>query len=201
MICDVCASVSTCAKTRGPAAGGVARRGAPRAPRRGGGNGSRWGAGGADDCPTPGGALGETYYNGTSTAGGPGTGSGRVARGSAHGAGRAHAGAGWSASDAWGEDAPPRGGATAEVQMASAAQEAAATGPRDISELLAQSLDAYRREAAGGEGASQAAPRSEADVGELIAQALAAVAPSTEEATKEPSEEADSGGRGTGRGV
>ena len=73
--------------------------------------------------------------------------------------------------------------------------------PRDISELLGQALDAYRQEAAGGEGAAQAAPGSEADVGELIAQALAAVAPGTEEASEKPSEEADSGGRGAGRGV
>ena len=99
------------------------------------------------------------------------------------------------------QDAPPMGGPTAEVQAANAAQEAAAAGPRDIGELLAQALDAYRREAAGGEGAAQAAPGSEADVGELIAQALAAVAPRTEEAKKEPSEGADSGGQGTERGV
>ena len=88
------------------------------------------------------------------------------------------------------QDAPPMRGPMAEVQAASAAQEAAATGPRDISQLLAQALDTYRQEAAGGEGAAQAAPGSEADVGELIAQALAAVAPRTEEATEEPSEEA-----------
>ena len=75
------------------------------------------------------------------------------------------------------QDATPMGGPTAGVQAANAAQEAAAAGPRDISELLAQALDAYRREAAGSEGATQAAPGSEADVGELIAQALAAVAP------------------------
>ena len=66
-------------------------------------------------------------------------------------------------------DAPPMGGRTAEVQAANAAQEATAAGPRDTSELLAQALDAYRREAAGGEGAAQAALGSEADVGELIA--------------------------------
>ena len=93
------------------------------------------------------------------------------------------------------------GAPTAGVQSADAAQEAAAAGPRDISELLAQALDAYRREAAGSEGATQAAPGSEADVGELIAQALAAVAPRTEEANEEPSEKADSGGQDTGRGV
>ena len=95
----------------------------------------------------------------------------------------------------------PHGGPTAEVQAAHAAQEAAAAGPRDISELFAQALDAYRWEAAGGEGAAQAAPGSEADVGELIAQALAAVAPRMEEAKEEPSEGADSGGQGTERGV
>ena len=181
--------------------GGVARRGAPRAPRRGGGNGSRWGARGADDCATPGGAPCGTYYNGTSTAGSPGTGSGRVARGSARGVGRAHAGTGWSASDAWGAGRAPHGGAHGGGVGGECGAGAAETGPRDISELLAQALDAYRRDAAGGEGAAQAAPGSEADVGELIAQALAAVTPRTEEATEEPSEEAHSGGRGTGRGV
>ena len=93
------------------------------------------------------------------------------------------------------QDAPPMGGTTAKVQAAHAAQEAAAAGPRDISQLLAQALDAYRREAAGGEGAAQAAPGSEADVGELIAQALAAVAPRTEEAKEEPSEGLTQGDR------
>ena len=68
------------------------------------------------------------------------------------------------------QDAPPVGGPKAEVQATQATQGAAAAGPRDISELLAQALDAYRREAAGGEGAAQAAPGSDADVGELIAQ-------------------------------
>ena len=90
---------------------------------------------------------------------------------------------------------------TAEVLAANAAQEAAAAGPRDISELFAQALDAYWREAAEGEGAAQAAPGSEVDVGELIAQALAAVAPRTEEAKEETWEGADSGGQGTERGV
>ena len=92
-------------------------------------------------------------------------------------------------------------GPTAEVQAANAVQGAAAAGPRDISELLAQALDAYWREAAGGEGAAQAAPGSEAEVGELIAQALAAVAPRTEEAKEEQSEGVDSGGQGAERGV
>ena len=96
------------------------------------------------------------------------------------------------------QDAPPMGGTYSGGQ---AAREAAAARPRDIGELLAQALDAYRREAAGGEGAAQAAPGSEADVGELIAQALAAVTPGTGEANEEPSEGADSGGQGTERGV
>ena len=99
------------------------------------------------------------------------------------------------------QDAPPMGGPMAEVHAAHATQEAAEASPRDISELLAQALDAYRREAAGGEGAAQAAPGSEADVGDLIAQALAAVTPRTEEAKEEPSEGADSGGQGRERGV
>ena len=99
------------------------------------------------------------------------------------------------------QDAPPMGGPTAEVQAANAAQKAATAGPRDISQLLAHALDAYRREAAGGEGAAQAAPGTEADVGELIAKALAAVAPRMEDANEEPSEGADSGGQGTERGV
>ena len=99
------------------------------------------------------------------------------------------------------QDATPMGGPTAGVQAADAAQEAAEAGPRDISELLAQALDVYRREAAGSEGAAQAAPGSEADVGELIAQALAAVARRTEEAKEEPSERANSRQQDTGRGV
>ena len=99
------------------------------------------------------------------------------------------------------QDATPVGGLTVGSQAAHAVQEAAPAGPRDISELLAQALDAYRREAAGSEGATQAAPGSEADVGNLIAQALVAVAPRTEEANEEPSERADSGGQDAGRGV
>ena len=87
------------------------------------------------------------------------------------------------------------------MQAAPAAQDAAAARPRDISELLAQALDTYRREVAGGEGAAQAAPGKEGDVGELIAQALAAVTPRAEEAKEEVSEEAGSGGEGTERGV
>ena len=63
------------------------------------------------------------------------------------------------------QDATPMGELTAGVQAANAAQEAAAAGPQDISELLAQALDAYWREAAGSEGATKAAPGSEVDVG------------------------------------
>ena len=99
------------------------------------------------------------------------------------------------------QDAPPMGGLPAEVQAAPAAQEGAAARPRDISKLLAQALDTYRQEAAGGGGAAQAATGSEADVGELMAQALAAVTPRTEEAKEELSQEAGSGGQGTERGV
>ena len=55
------------------------------------------------------------------------------------------------------QDPHPMGGLTAEVQAAHATQEATAARPRDFSVLLAQALDAYRREAAGGEGAAQAA--------------------------------------------
>ena len=94
----------------------------------------------------------------------------------------------------------PMRGPTAGERAADVAQEAAAVGSRDIRELLAQALDAYRREAAGSEGAAPAAPGREADVGELIAQALPAVGPRTEGAKEEPSESIDSGGQDTGRG-
>ena len=100
-----------------------------------------------------------------------------------------------------GQGAAPMGGPTAGERAEDAAQEAAAAGPRDMSELLAQALDAYRRAAAGSEGAAPAAPGGEADVDELIAQALAAVAPRKEGAQEEPSERVDSGGQDTGRGV
>ena len=70
-------------------------------------------------------------------------------------------------------------------------------GPRDISELLAQALEAYRRTAAGSDGA---APEG-ADAGELIAQALAAVAPRAAGAKEKPSEAVASGGKDAGRGV
>ena len=70
-------------------------------------------------------------------------------------------------------------------------------GPRDISKLLAQALEAYRRTAAGSDGA---APEG-ADAGELIAQALAAVGPRAEGAKEKPSEAVASGGQEAGRGV
>ena len=70
-------------------------------------------------------------------------------------------------------------------------------GPRDISELLAQALEAYRRTAAGSDGAAPDA----ADAGELIVQALAAVAPRAEGAKEKPSEAVASGGQDAGRGV
>ena len=79
------------------------------------------------------------------------------------------------------QDAPPMRELPAEVQVAPAAKDAAAARPRDSSELLAQAVDTYRREVAGGEGAAQAAPGKEADVGELIAQALAVVTPRAEQ--------------------
>ena len=81
------------------------------------------------------------------------------------------------------------------------AQEAAAVGPRDISELLAQALDAYRRTTAGGDGAAPEAPGTGADAGELIAQALATVAPRAEGAKERPSEVVASGGQDAGRRV
>ena len=62
-------------------------------------------------------------------------------------------------------------------------------GPRDISELLARALEAYRRTAAGSDGAAP----ERADAGELIAQALAAVAPRADGAKEKPSEAVASG--------
>ena len=99
------------------------------------------------------------------------------------------------------QDVPPLRGLPTEVQAAPAAQDAAAARPPDIRELLAQALDTYRREVAGGEGAAQAAPGKEADVGELIAQALATFTPRAEEAKEGLSEEAGSGGQSTELGV
>ena len=70
-------------------------------------------------------------------------------------------------------------------------------GPRDISELLAQALEEYRRTAVKSGGT---VPEG-ADAGELIAQALAAVAPRTEGAKGTPTEAVSSGGQDAGRGV
>ena len=93
--------------------------------------------------------------------------------------------------------AAPMGRPTAGEQAGDAAEEAAMAGPRDISELLAQALEAYRQTAAGSDGA---APEG-ANAGELIAQALAAVAPRAEGAKEKPSEVVASGGQDAGRGV
>ena len=95
------------------------------------------------------------------------------------------------------QGAAPMGRPMAGERAGDAAQEAAVAGPRDISELLAQALEAYRRTAAGSGGA---APEG-ADSGELIAQALAAVAPRTEGAKETPTEAVSSGGQDAGRGV
>ena len=95
------------------------------------------------------------------------------------------------------QGAAPMGRPTAGERAGDAAQEAAVAGPRDISELLAQALEAYRRTAAGSGGA---APEG-ADAGELIAQALAAVAPRTEGAKETPTEAVSSGRQDAGRGV
>ena len=62
----------------------------------------------------------------------------------------------------------------AAVQATPVVQGAAMAGPPDISELLAQALEEYRREAAGGEQAEPAAAGRDIVVGELIARALAA---------------------------
>ena len=95
------------------------------------------------------------------------------------------------------QGAAPMGRPTGGEQAGYAAQEEAVAGPRYISELLAQALEAYRRTAAGSDGA---APEG-ADAGELIAQALAAVAPRAEEAKEKPSEAVASGGQEAGWGV
>ena len=97
------------------------------------------------------------------------------------------------------QGAAPMGGPTAGERAGDAAHEAAAAGPRDIGELLAQALAAYRRAAAGSDGAAPEAPGREADAGELIAQALAALAPRAEGAKEEPTER--TGGQVAGRGV
>ena len=54
------------------------------------------------------------------------------------------------------QGAAPIGRPTAGEQAGDAAQEAAVARPRDISELLAQALEAYRRTAAGSDGAASA---------------------------------------------
>ena len=99
------------------------------------------------------------------------------------------------------QGASPMGRPTAGEQAGDPAQEAAAAGPQDISELLAQAPEAYRRTATGGDGAAPEARRRGADAGELITQALAAVAPRAEEAKEKPSEVVGSGGQDAGRGV
>ena len=95
------------------------------------------------------------------------------------------------------QGAAPMGRTTAREREGDAAQEAAVAGPRDISKLLAQALEEYRRIAARSGGA---APEG-ADAGELIAQALAAVAPRTEGAKETSTEAVSSGGQDAGRGV
>ena len=94
---------------------------------------------------------------------------------------------------------PPTRGMQGAAPMGrpTAGERAAVAGPRDISELVAQALEAYRQTAAGSDGA---APEG-ADAGELIAQALAAVAPRTEGAKEKPSEVVASGGQDAGQGV
>ena len=110
------------------------------------------------------------------------------------------------------QDTPLMRGLLAEVQAAPVAPEAAVLRPPDISEVLAQALDTYRREVAGGAWAAHAASGMEADVGELIAQALAASRPRgevgtpdvttrVEETEEELSGEFGSEGPSTGRGV
>ena len=95
------------------------------------------------------------------------------------------------------QGAAPVGRTTTGVQAGEdAAQEAAVAGLRDISELLAQALEAYRRTAVRSGGA---APEG-ADAGELIAQALAAVAPRTDGAKETSTEAVSSGGTGRGAG-
>ena len=95
------------------------------------------------------------------------------------------------------QGAAPMGRPTAGERAGDAAQEAAAASPREMSELLAQALEAYRRTATGSDGA---APEG-AYAGELIAQALAAVAPRTEGAKETPTEAVSSGRQDAGRGV
>ena len=63
------------------------------------------------------------------------------------------------------------------VQATPAEQGAAVVSPAKISELLAQALERYRQDLAGGKWAPPAATGTDVDVGELIAQALAASRP------------------------
>ena len=60
------------------------------------------------------------------------------------------------------------------MQTAPVAHGAAVARPPDISELLAQAVETYRREAAGGAQAEPAATGTHTDVGVVFAQALAA---------------------------
>ena len=95
----------------------------------------------------------------------------------------------------------PRNSGWSHVAQDTACSWFRAVGAHDISELLAQALEAYRRTAAGGDGAAPEAPGRGADAGELIAQALPAVAPRAEGAKEKPSEVVASGGQDAGRGV
>ena len=99
------------------------------------------------------------------------------------------------------QGAAPMGRPMAGEQAGDAGQEAAVAGPRDIRELLAQALEAYRWRAAGSDAAAPDGLGRGADAGKLIAQALAAVAPRAEGAKEKPSEVVASGGQDAGRGV
>ena len=72
------------------------------------------------------------------------------------------------------QSAPPMTGSPAAVQAAPVAQGAAVASAPDISELLAQAPERYRRGAADGEQAEPAATGRDGNVGELIARARAA---------------------------
>ena len=88
-------------------------------------------------------------------------------------------------------ETPPMKGLPAAVQAALVAQGAAVVRPPDISELLAQALDTYRQEVAGGEWATPAATGTDANVGELIAHALAASRPKGVVSTPDVAKEAE----------
>ena len=92
------------------------------------------------------------------------------------------------------QGAATMGRPTAGEQAGDAAQEAAVAVPRDISELLAQALEAYRRTGAGSDGAAPEGPGRGAEAGERIAQALAAVPPRAEGAKEKPVEVVALGG-------